>query len=382
MKVCILSGDLKYIVTGSERYLYEMALYLEKNNVDTTLLIINDNRMVKRENPNYAKIARRYASIRSREVTPKIVDAGPLHISFFYFKNLPKDSIIYLPNNLYVHLLNVLTKPAGQKYIIGSHVLQFNSYYQSSKHTILERTFNKMIKNMLKLKSREFKHNLFFHVINLQQKSYLEKEFGIKPENILHVPIFARAEKFRIGNNNSKKLRVMHIGGTGKNAALVLKVIDELQRRKQMGRYEFHFIGKSEPKELNEMAKEHPNIINHGMADDEEKIKIHSESDVLIVPSVEAFPLTVLEGLAAGLTIISRNNSINKELNELGAELITVCEEPEAFADALEKVANAKIKGELTTARKKKYKALVLENFSYVTVMPQLLKMFELVDKS
>ena len=251
----------------------------------------------------------------------------------------------------------------------------------SGKHVVFEKTFNKMIKNTLKLKSKEFKKNLFFHVINLQQKIYLEQEFGINPKNIIHVPIFAHAENFKIGRNSSKQLKILHIGGSAKKADLVLKLIHELVERGKIGEYEFHFIGKSEPEELDKIASKYPNVINHGMADDKEKIRLHAESDVLIVPSIEAFPLTALEGLAAGLVIVSRSNSINNELRELGADIINVAEEtPSAFADALEKVAIAKGKGELTASRKEKDRKLVLENFSYDAVMPKVLKMFEFVE--
>ena len=381
IKIGIIANDIRYNIAGSERYLNEVALYLTRKGVDTTLFIIKGKPEKGKMNPNYPLVKKRFASIKVRYIRPDVINFKSLNTSFFFFRNLPRDSILYLSTNLYGNLLNVLGKPAGQKYIIGSHVLQFKSEYQSESRVGLEKSFNGFIKGLLKIRGAELRKTLFFHVINLKQKEYLEREFGIRPENIKYVPIFAKVENYKIGSNNSKVLRVVHIGGRAKNAEFVAAIVKEIAGKKQIGRYEFHFIGSSEPAEVEGFAKRYPNVINHGMVDDKEKARILSQADVLINPSVEAFPLTVLEGLASGLTVVSRRNEANKELRSLGADVISIDrDDPKAFEGELNKLFALKQNGKLARAHKMRNRKVVMDNFSYDVIMPRTLEMFRQVN--
>jgi len=87
---------------------------------------------------------------------------------------------------------------------------------------------------------------------------------------------------------------------------------------KQFRNVVFHFCGAPENEEslfdinseLHKLQKT-GHIILHGLVYGENKKKIFSESDIMLLPTHnEVFPITILEGLAQGLPIITTNVSV------------------------------------------------------------------------
>lgn len=306
MKVSLITPvDIKYSYRATEYYIYEYAKYLKEKGDDAKILITNTRRY--KLLPNYDKVLKKYGTTPKTEISCNEYIL-PLKWHIFVYKHLPKDGVIYFPYSIYDYLFNILFKPKGQKYVIGSHSMHLKAGHIIKDHRIIEVVLNQLVKAILYMQKKE-KNNIYFHVVNAGQKTYLTKNFNINPNNIFYIPNFIDSKIYSVGKNSTKTLRVVHIGGADKDANIVVFMIEELDRRHLNGNFEFYFIGQNQPKEVIELSKKYANIRVLGTIDEKEKGKILSSMDVMIVPANETFSLSMLEGLASGLQIIA--NSAN-----------------------------------------------------------------------
>jgi glycosyltransferase involved in cell wall biosynthesis len=373
--------NLKYSYRATEEYVYKYAKYLHEVGYDVTLLITKRPDEKYKVLKDYKTIIKPYAKIKQR-AAPCNEYVLPFKWHIFIYKDLPKDGIIYFPYSIYDYLFNILTKPAGQKYIIGSHSLHLKEGHIIKGHAIIEKILNFIVKTVLYLRKSELE-NIFFHAINTVQKSYLEKEFGIKGKNIFYIPNMINPSGYKLADNNSKKLRIIHIGGSEKGSDVVLSIVDNLQRIGKLDKFEFYFIGKTGHEDGTIYSK-YKNVHFIGNVSNEDKLKLLSTVDSLIIPSYETFSKTLLEGLLSGLYILtSRRNVAWHDFISLGIKMfIANTGSPEEYLGILLNLANEKGKGKEVNGDRLRNRTLVIDNFDERNVLQKIQEMFRFIKKT
>ena len=373
MKISFVTPvDIRYSHRATERLVYEYARYLNKHGIMSQVLV-----------PEYSlggmPYEERKGNVDKYKDVPTVAIKGakvrlPFKYDVYAFSRLPRSGVVYLPYSIYTHILNLIFKPAGQKYIIGSHGMHIKEGKMLYKYNFIEDFANSLIRSTI-LSGKDISKNVFYHVINLRQKEYL-RGLGIDEKKIFYVPNFIEAKKFRIKTNNDKALRVLHIGGIDKKAEVMAEVIEILIHDGVLNEFKFYFVGKREPEKILGYAKIHRNISYLGFIDSEKaKEKIFSDMDVMVVPDIEAFPVTMLEGMASGLAIVSRNNAIVAELNNMDAGIVTVRgENVEAYVSMLKKMLGMKRRGKLDRGFRMKSRELAIRNFSKERVLGEFKK--------
>jgi len=375
MKLYLISPiDIKYSFRATERYIYEYADYLRKHGKDVEILITK--RKIKSKKLNNDNLIRKYRKIRQQFIDCREF-LLPLKWHIFIYKDLPRDGIIYFPYSIYDYLYEILFKPKGQKYIIGSHSMHLKLGRMIENHQLLESALNSLVNLVLWLRRGEIK-NIYIHAINTAQVEYIRQNFKlIKEENIFYVPNMINTEKYSIAKNKSNKLRVVHIGGTDKDAHSVFSIIKLLNEDGHINDFEFYFIGKLSERVDPELMKM-PNLHFLGEISEKSKLKVLSTMDAIIVPAYEAFPLVVLEGLASGLYVLtSKKNAAWRDFKELGIKLF-VAENghPSEYIKALENLAAAK-KSSINFRRYALYnKSIINKNFNEQVILDHIMGMF------
>ncbi|MCL4379213.1 MAG: glycosyltransferase [Candidatus Marsarchaeota archaeon] len=366
--------DIKYSYKGTEYHVYEYAKCLVENGIDAELLITGASGYhpsIK----NYKRISAEYSMIPHRKI-PCSEILLPFKWHHFMCRNLPKESIIYLPFGPYQYLFNIATKPRGQKYIIGCLAMELKFGNLIEGNDALEIIAKVAIR--IALSKGADTRNYYFHAINKAQVEYLVG-LGVKKDRINYVPLMLDTSKYHISNNKARKLRVIHVGGTGKASAMVAQVIEALSEESQMDKFEFYFMWSNQPEEVRKCAATYENVHLLGSPSEERKAKILSAMDVMIIPSTEAFSKTMLEGIASGLHIVvSKRNPASLDVRALGVNMtITERSEPSEYIEELVKLANLKIKlGSKFNKSKRRYREIVVENFDRIQVLPKIFEMF------
>lgn len=373
--------DIRVSYKATEYILYEYARLLKDYGIDVELLITDTGR-------KHTSIKnRREVEIRYRDIPQKRIDCTELVLPFkyhlFFYRGLPHDSVIYLPYSIYDYVLNIITKPKDQKYIIGCHGMHLKYGHIVKGHKLLEVLLNTIVKKAINM-NKASTANLYCHVINREQGEYVKKTFGLRSENIFYVPIMIRCKDYHIGKNNLRKLKVLHIGGIGKDMQIVLEVIKILERMGKLDMFEFYFIGEGD-KQIESEYKKYNTIHFLGMISDNEKIKLLSESDAMIVPAYETFSKAMLEGLVSGLCILmSKRNASWRDITELRIKT-TIVENGEAkeYVESLIRLAERKSRGKNINPYKLINMKKTAENFDEGIVLKKVLAFFmKVMDKN
>ena len=381
MKVYLITPvDLKYSYRATEEHVYSYAKYLKEHGIDAEILITRKGERQQTLLPNYKEVIKLYDNIAKKHVRCKEI-VLPLKWHIFIYKDLPKGGAIYFPYGIYDYLFNILFKPEGQKYVIGSHSMHLKMGHMIKNHEMLEQVLNLIVKSILFLRRKE-KDDIYFHVINSMQEAYLIKNFKINKKNIFYVPNFIDTSKYSLAKNSSKKLRVVHIGGMEKDASTVFDIVKLLKEKRVLDRFEFYFIGKLN-KQIEEQYGSLKNVHILGQIDDCAKLKALSSADCMIIPSYEAFPKTLLEGLLSGLYILtSKRNSVWQDFIDFGIRMF-VAENgfSEEYLQAIMNLSEKKSKGTNINPYREFNRNTIIKNFDKGNVLTQIFKMFKTVEK-
>lgn len=381
MKVYLITPvDLKYSYRGTEEHVYSYAKYLKEHGIDAEILITKKGDKQQTLLPYYKEVIKPYDTIAKKPVSCKEI-VLPFKWHIFIYKDLPKEGTIYFPYSIYDYLFNLLFKPKGQKYVIGSHSMHLKMGHIIKNHETLEWLLNFIVKSVLFLRRKE-KGNIYFHVINSMQEAYLIKNFKINKKNIFYVPNFIDTRKYGLAKNSSKKLRVVHIGGIEKDANIVFDIIKLLEEKHVLYRFEFYFIGRLD-KHIEEQYSSIRNVHLLGQIDDFTKLKVLRRADCMIIPSYEAFPKTLLEGLLSGLYILtSKRNSAWRDLIDFGIQMF-VAENgfSEEYLHAIISLAEKKSRSTNINSYRALNRNTITKNFDKESVLPQILKMFRKVEE-
>ncbi len=379
MKISLITPlDIKYSYKATEFLVYEYAKYLHDRGLDVELLVTSTKRKWT-PNKGYKSLEKRYRSVPKRDVDCTEITL-PLKYHLFIYNGLPRDSLLYLPFGIYQYLLNVVTKPKGQKYIIGCHGMHLKAGQLVAGSKALSKSLNSWLRLSIRSLGSESK-SLYFHAVNMEQVSYLES-LGVERRNIFYIPVMIDGSKYRVSSNGSKRLKVVHVGGEGKGSGVVAGTIKRLIDSGDIDKFEFYFVWHEQPDELKRYALSHKNLHLMGAISDEEKAKLLSGMDVMIVPAVETFSKAMIEGIASGLRIMaSRRNPASLYVNGLGIDMtITNTGEPEEYVKPLLAAAKAKARlGSRWNTSKKSDRGIVIKNFDEKYVLPQILSMFKKV---
>lgn len=375
MKVSLVTPmDIRCSYKATEYLVYEYAKFLLDSGISAEILITNTGKkypLIK----NHRWASERYKKVPKRGVRCKEIIL-PFKYHLFLYDGLPNESIVYLPFSIYDYIINILRKPKGQKYIIGCHGMHLKMGHIIKGHDILERMLNAWVRSILFIRRGEMK-NLYCHAINKEQAEYMKRTFGFRPENIFYVPIMINAGDYRSKGNNSRKLRVVHIGGMGKDMQIVLDIVNKLSETGKLSMFEFYFIGERSTV-AEDAYRKFGNIYFLGMIGDKDKFRALGEMDAMIVPAYETFSKTTLEGLASGLRILSSRRAASwKDVTDIGIELsVTENGYAEEYTRPLIKLAELKCKGKDINPHRKMNIRKTIENFDEKVILQKMLTLF------
>ncbi len=375
MKIYLISPvDLKYSYKGTELHIYEYAKYLREHGMDTQILVTENVRGYK-ELPGYRKILEPYKSVPKAEARCKEY-LLPMKWHLFVYQELPRVGAIYFPYSIYDYVMNILTKPKGQKYIIGCHGMHLKMGHLVEGRPGLEAALNSWVNGILKIRKDEMK-NLYCHALNREQAEYMVSRFNFKRENVFCIPSMVDTGLYKLSKNTSDKLRVVHVGGEEKSAGIVLDAVGMLRHSGNSDRFEFYFIGRT----TEQFKKRHGKIENvHflGEVSEREKLRLLATMDVMILPAYEVFPKSMLEGFASGLLIItSRRNSAYKDAKRAGMKIFIVDNGlAKEYVAPLLKLADQKLKSKSFNRLRRKNRDIAATEFDKEHVLKKLRAMF------
>ncbi len=362
---------IKYSYKGTTYHVYEYAKFIIENGLWAEVLVPK-NKTELHKVKNYRQVSARY-----RTVPQKPIDVIKFPISLWRpltYIGLPRDAVVYLCNSIYDSVINILFKPGGQKYIIAGHNMFL--VRKSGGYEAIKTIRDALIKLILFIRRNEL-DNIYFHALNKEQAEYLRRVFNIKTKNIFYVPPMVESRDYRIKRNNSRRLRVLQIGGMGKGMQMVLDLIDRLNEMRLLSKFEFYFIG-----ERNEAAEAKYKRMNRvrflGEVSDREKSKVLSEMDAIMIPGSECFPKTVLEGLASGLYVLtSRRNGVWKDIRELGINATVIRNGlASEYMKPLMRLAMQKSHGGINLRYREVNRKVAVSEFDRSVVLPKALSMF------
>ncbi|HUC39042.1 MAG TPA: glycosyltransferase family 4 protein [Candidatus Acidoferrum sp.] len=377
MKVYLITPvDIKYSYKGTEYHVYEYAKYLNQKGLEAEILI-TENMRGYHTLPNYKEILANYKTVPTSEVRCR-ERVLPFKWHIFNYTGLPDDAPIYFPYSIYDYIFNVSKKPVGQKYIIGCHGMHLKMGEMVKDHQGLESLLNAYINGHLNSRRSEMK-NLYCHVLNSQQKEYMIKTFKFDRKNVFLVPPMIDAKIYKISRNSSNKLKIIHIGGPGKDMKVVLDIVDILKDRGALDMFEFYFMGERDS-EAEQVYKD-DNVHFLGAVNDSEKMRLLGSADAMILPAYEVFPKTMLEGLASGLYIFtSRKNGAAGDVDRNGIKMvITKNGYPREYIDSMIGLTKKKGNRKAFDQLRKKNRQIAIMEFDKGKVLRDMLKMFSRV---
>lgn len=374
MKIDLVTPmDIRYSLRGTETLMYETALFLNENRLEARVLVPKYACSSKpKEVIGYRKREDRYKSLEKIRIVGRKF-CLPLGYDLYFYENVPRESIVYFPFSPYNHLLNIITKPKGQVYVIGTLSLHLKNGKLLVGKDVLENALSRIVGFLLR--GEETSKNIYYQALTEEHTKYLES-LGISKDRIFCIPTFADVNDFQTGNNGSKPLHVMHIGGIQKDSQDLVPVMERLEESGQIKNFVFHFIDDKQPESLAKYERDHK-VVQHGMVNRADKIKLLSEMDAMVLPAVEAFSVTMLEGLASGLYLISRDNCCAKEVKKKGAHVELVASGNTAgYCNALLDAYRMKQKSGLDRV-KKDNRRVAERYFDKAVVLRQIKAMFE-----
>ncbi len=379
MKIYLITPvDIKYSYRSTEYHIFEYARYLKQHKLDAEVLITENIRGYK-EIPNYPKILKRYNMVHTSEAKCNEYIL-PFKWHIFKYHGLPKDGTIYFPYSVYDYIFNILGKAPRQKYIFGCHGMHLKMGEMVKDHRILESLLNSLINFFLDMKEKD-RNNFYCHALNKQQKDYMVKVFKFKRDNVFTVPTMVDSSLYKLSSNSTKKLVVVHIGGSGKDIGVVVDVIKQLIKINKLGDFEFYFIGQRDndaERSLNGIK----NVQFFGPINNRQKKGILAKSDAMILPAYEAFPVTMLEGLASGLHIFtSKRNASWRDITDLGIKInLSKIGDASEYVTPLLALADKKITDKKAfDGQRKRNRLIAIKEFDEEAVLGRMFEMFEKV---
>jgi glycosyltransferase involved in cell wall biosynthesis len=189
---------------------------------------------------------------------------------------------------------------------------------------IIHEKNNKLNKFVINFLFRLTHRNIFISKMILDEFKPILNKRNFKKS--LVVENFTAMELFRPLKIKKGKINILFVGRLSKAKGFfeIISIVQDIIT--EFNNVVFQFCGAPENERSfyplnNEIRKlqESGHIVLHGIVYGDKKKRIFSESDIMLLPTHnEVFPVTILEGLAQGLPIITTNISVIPDIIEEG----------------------------------------------------------------
>lgn len=187
----------------------------------------------------------------------------------------------------------------GKMVIIANHGTFYEFLGNSNRKSLI--MLSVIATKFLIIPLAKYSKTLIIHTQNSFQTNFYEK-LGFAKENIIEIPQHNINFKDYSINPKREGFSVAFLGRLTESKGIDL-LIEVANLNPEMT---FHIIGKGQlMQHINNMNK-NGNLILHGFVTEEQKRKILSSCDVMIVPSYfESLSIAAIEGLASGLSLVA-----------------------------------------------------------------------------
>lgn len=200
-----------------------------------------------------------------------------------------------------MYIIFIITKFIfGKKVIYHLHGSEFQEFYNESNKLV-----KKSVQHLMKKSDAVICLSLYWY-------QYLNSHFTIQKLRILNNPVQPHPETIHRGIKKDSRLKLLFLGIIGKRKGLfdlldvILKYREDLEDKLTLT-----IGGNGDSIKLKKFIKENSLercIKYEGWVNDEQKHKLLSICDVLILPSYnEGLPISILEAMSYGLAIITSN---------------------------------------------------------------------------
>lgn len=261
-------------------------------------------------------------SIGFRYSRCKYLDYSMLRNRVLYKSFPAKDEIadknficIFISSPVPAKFLKYLSRQK-KKVLFLVHGLTVESKDFSSISSIKISIFQTWIKLNFFMNRKLYRSQTFFYqILNTPQQNMLLKS-GVGLDHISLIYNGIDFSKYRVGMSNDK-FRIVFIGRIEKlikGVDFLLKIAKEIFRLNPD--IEIQILGSGKDQDMISDASKHWQQLKYlGYVTPEQKLKVLEESSLMIVTSrIEPFPLTIIEGLASGLPVVSSDSSGPKHI--------------------------------------------------------------------
>ena len=207
-----------------------------------------------------------------------------------------------LPSRKY---LKSIARNRSAKYLFLMHGVVFNQVVSRSLKVIFYQLYLRFVFSISSI-LYTYKQ-IFFQLFCEDDRLFLMKH-GITHQNTYVIPTAVDFEQYEVGRNDTT-FRIIFIGRldrTQKGISLLLGIIRYIISQDFVN-VEIAIIGSGPAcTEIEQIASRHSSIKYLGFVTEEDKIKLLSESNLMMVTSnLEPFSIVTVEGLASGLPVVS-----------------------------------------------------------------------------
>ncbi len=188
----------------------------------------------------------------------------------------------------------------GSKVILGNHGTFFEVL---DMYTMAGKVYSAILTKLIFRKFQNSGKKFLIHVQNSYQGIYYKK-LNFDPSMIVELP-YNNVNFSAYSCEKNKEFSVVYLG-----RLMDSKGVDVLLELEKKIDVKFHIVGQG-PYIERLRAGKNENTIVHGYVSNAEKLKILSECDAIVVPSInESLSISAIEGLASGLYLIASSTAM------------------------------------------------------------------------
>lgn len=308
LRIGIYSSSSIVFYGGGEVIAIQVANHLVESRYDVT--VYSDSKYGGRVRLPSSKIN---DILKSKHVFTPYESSRALFLPAFLYQPLPSTeelnnndvSLIFLyrlPRRSY---LANLIKSGESKCVFLLHGIVFDQFNSGSLRVLL---YQQWVKFLFKRNARLYKNSkFFFQIFSKPNKDFLLSN-GLSSQNIFVIPNGTDFRKYKVGRNDNEFIVIFlgRLDTLHKGIKLLKNVIGNTTLLSE-GEMIFSIVGSGPAsRDIENFASNHKNVRYAGFVSEEEKVYQLLNANLLILTSnVDPFPLSIIEGLASGLPIVT-----------------------------------------------------------------------------